>query len=528
MKLEVICGPMFCHRKGQEILLANGQLATVENLSIGSRLVGMDGKVRTVIKCHRGRGQMARIIPDRGGQPFVVTINHKLTLIDRPHRKNGKPSERGGRLVDISVEKWLEWPKWKKSMFKLFHVGVDKFPDATSEPLRIDPYFLGLLLGDGCIIKGVAVTTTDNEILDELRRQATIWNLRLVPDHITWHFSGTRGVQNPLQKELVVLGLLGTDSATKFIPQCYKTASKQQRLELLAGLIDTDGYQSRGSWQYTSKSRTLANDVAFIARSLGLSATVKEVKKRAQTGVWGNYYTVYIGGNTSIVPVRLPRKRGKQREDVAFSSFSVELLGEEEFFGVEVDGDHRYLMCDFLVTHNSGKTEELIRRIKRHVLAGREVQAFKPAMDHRYGVNRVTSHSKTDLEISTGVRPVAIKETDRLTIHDTTQVVAFDEVQFFSQDWILSVTDGLLKDGLRVICAGLDMNTYGEPFGSVPALLARADEITKLTAVCECGRDATRTFRAHPFPQNGVAVEVGGMDLYKPKCFLCWESTPKS
>jgi hypothetical protein len=315
MKLEVICGPMFCHRKGQEILMANGQIEKVENLTIGSRLVGMDGKVRTVTKCHRGQGWMARITPDRGGQPFVVTTNHRLSLIDRPRRKNGKPFERGGRLVDVSVKEWLEWPKWKKTMFKLFHVGVDRFPDAESKSLRVDPYFLGLLLGDGCITKTIAVTTTDNEILDELRHQAVAWNLRLVSDRITWHFSGTRGVQNPLQKELAALGLLGTNSSTKFIPQSYKTAPKQQRLELLAGLIDTDGHQSRGSWQYTSKSRALANDVAFLARSVGLSATVKEVRKKAQTGVWGIYYSVYIGGNTSVVPVRLPRKRGKQRED---------------------------------------------------------------------------------------------------------------------------------------------------------------------------------------------------------------------
>lgn len=174
----------------------------------------------------------------------------------------------------------------------------------------------------------------------------------------------------------------------------------------------------------------------------------------------------------------------------------------------------------------AGKTEELIRRVKRHTLAGREVQVFKPVMDHRYGVDRVTSHSKTDLEIATGVKPVAIKETDRLAIHDTTQVVAFDEVQFFSQDWILSVTEGLLEDGLVVICAGLDLNTYGEPFGCVPALLARADEITKLTAVCKCGRDATRTFRSRPFP-TGEAVEVGGVGLYEAKCRVCWEPTPR-
>jgi len=174
----------------------------------------------------------------------------------------------------------------------------------------------------------------------------------------------------------------------------------------------------------------------------------------------------------------------------------------------------------------AGKTEELIRRVKRCILANQEVQVIKPAMDHRYGVDRVTSHSKTDLEIVTGVQPTVIQESDRLIIHDNTQVVAFDEVQFFSQNWIMSVTDGLLEDGLRVICAGLDLNTYGEPFGSVPALLARADEITKLTAVCKCGNDATRTFRARTYPSD-EAVEVGGVGVYEATCRTCWSPTPR-
>lgn len=175
----------------------------------------------------------------------------------------------------------------------------------------------------------------------------------------------------------------------------------------------------------------------------------------------------------------------------------------------------------------AGKTEELIRRVKRCVLAGQKVQVFKPLMDHRFGVDRITSHGKTDLEIATGVKPVAIEEEDRLAIRDDTAVVAFDEAQFFGTDWLTSIIEGLVSDGVRVICAGLDNNTYGEPFGSMPALLAKADEITKLKAICVCCKeDANRTFRDKPYG-DGKAVEIGGMGLYEPRCLKCWEPTPK-
>lgn len=176
----------------------------------------------------------------------------------------------------------------------------------------------------------------------------------------------------------------------------------------------------------------------------------------------------------------------------------------------------------------AGKTEELIRRVKRCVLANQKVQVFKPSIDFRYGVDKITSHSKTDLEVATGVQPVAISEGDRLVIEDDTEVVAFDESQFFLESWIVPVVKGLTKDGIRVICAGLDLNTYGEPFDSMPALLALADEITKLKSICvKCHKDANRTFREKPYPSNGVAVGIGGSETYEPRCLGCWKPTPK-
>ena len=175
----------------------------------------------------------------------------------------------------------------------------------------------------------------------------------------------------------------------------------------------------------------------------------------------------------------------------------------------------------------AGKTEEMIRRVKRCVLAHQRVQVFKPSMDFRFGVDRITSHGKTDLEIATGVKPVAVSETDRLVISDDTRVVGFDEAQFFDKAWLLSVIEGLLKADIRVICACLDQNTYGESFETTAELLALADEVTKLKAVCViCKGDANKTYRERPYAEN-KAVEIGGMGLYEPRCLKCWEPTKR-
>lgn len=175
-----------------------------------------------------------------------------------------------------------------------------------------------------------------------------------------------------------------------------------------------------------------------------------------------------------------------------------------------------------------GKTSELIRRIQRCVIAHQPVQVFKPKMDWRFGADRIISHSKTDLEVATNIKPTPVSETDNFRIRDDTRVVAFDEAQFFDEKWIIPVVTSLVSDGIRVVCAGLDLNSYGEPFGSMPSLLALADEITKLKSVCVvCHEDGNRTHREIPFSSN-TGVEVGGQGLYEPRCLQCWKPTPKT
>ena len=165
----------------------------------------------------------------------------------------------------------------------------------------------------------------------------------------------------------------------------------------------------------------------------------------------------------------------------------------------------------------SGKTEEFIRRLRRAVIARQKVQVFKPAIDTRYGEAKVSSHAGAEFHA------IPLQRIEDLWEHlepDTT-VVGIDEAQFFT-DAITQVVQALADRGVRVILAGLDMDFRGEPFGPMPILLAQADRVDKLQAICMvCGGPATRTQRlvnGRPARYDDPVVIVGAAELYEPRC----------
>ena len=168
----------------------------------------------------------------------------------------------------------------------------------------------------------------------------------------------------------------------------------------------------------------------------------------------------------------------------------------------------------------SGKTEELIRRVRRARIAKQNVQVFKPAMDTRYTVESVTSHNGLGVE---AVPVASTEEMDKLIRPETT-VVAIDEVQFFGWE-VTELCHRLADRGIRVICAGLDMDFRGEPFGPLPVLMAQAESVEKLQAICVvCGQPASRTQRlinGAPAAYDDPIILVGGSESYEARCRRC-------
>ena len=165
----------------------------------------------------------------------------------------------------------------------------------------------------------------------------------------------------------------------------------------------------------------------------------------------------------------------------------------------------------------SGKTDELIRRLRRATIARQQVQVFKPAIDNRYNAEKVTSHAGNDFQA------IAIKSSTDIkkNLQKGTTVVAIDEAQFFDLD-LIHVVQELADKGLRVIVAGLDTDFRGEPFGPMPIIIAQAEEVDKLHAICmECGEPATRTQRlvnGKPAHYNDPVVIVGAAEMYEARC----------
>jgi len=173
----------------------------------------------------------------------------------------------------------------------------------------------------------------------------------------------------------------------------------------------------------------------------------------------------------------------------------------------------------------SGKTDELIRRLRRAAIARQKVQVFKPAMDVRYAVEKVTSHAGTDFDAT----PIEHAIDIYARLNEATTVIAIDEAQFFDDEsmvaqsaTIIAVVDELARRGIRVIVAGLDTDFRGEPFGPMPVLMAKAERVDKLQAICMvCGEPASRTQRlvnGKPARYDDPVVIVGAAEMYEARC----------
>ena len=164
-----------------------------------------------------------------------------------------------------------------------------------------------------------------------------------------------------------------------------------------------------------------------------------------------------------------------------------------------------------------GKTDELIRRLRRATIARQKVQVFKPAIDNRYALEKVTSHAGSEY----AARPVQNARAILAQLEPPTTVVGIDEAQFFDEA-LIPLSQELADRGVRVIIAGLDTDFRGEPFGPMPVLMAKADVVDKLHAICMvCGEAACRTQRlvdGKPARYHDPVVIVGASELYEARC----------
>lgn len=355
-----------CLAKGTRVLMADGTTKCVEDIVVGDKVQSEFG-ANTVLALHNGRSKGFRVIP-RLGDSFVVSENHLLTIAvaDRKINEKGNETTTGtSTLVDIPIEDWMRYQETHKSMdnYRLYRPSVN-YPE---KKLLIDPYILGLWLGDGTSCRS-EITTMDSEIEEAWECYANSFGYKVTKRHEknsqAYSLDMTGGKSNSKKKNIVIEALKHYNVLNnKHIPLDYLTGSEEQRLQLLAGILDTDGYLSTSNgftFSLQLKLKLLVEQVAQLARGLGFRVgkiTAQNIRI-PNSDRFGTYYSVNIGGDLQRIPTRLPRKNAgllgctKKRWNV-YTRFRVEPIDEIEYYGFMADGDHRYLLADNTLTHNT-------------------------------------------------------------------------------------------------------------------------------------------------------------------------------
>jgi ABC-type nitrate/sulfonate/bicarbonate transport system ATPase subunit len=337
-----------CLGRGTPVLMFDGSIKSVENVKQDDLLMGPDSKPKRVLSLGHGEDILFKIIPIKG-EPFVVNSEHVLALHVCRHRRSR------ARKQNISVSDYLQESKTFKARSTLYRSECVQFiPSAVP----IDPYFFGLWLGDGDTDEP-HINTVDQEIVDSIHEFAQASGAEVsryqygkkCPKYRVHSNNSGRGPSKVLR------ALRSTNAMeNKHIPSYFKVNDVQVRQQILAGLLDSDGSRQNNCFDFINKNESIARDVCYIARSLGLAAYLKPCIKRSQSGSTGQYFRVTISGHTDQIPVKILRKKTiarKQVKNVLHTGFSVTELGRGEYFGFELDGDGLFLLGDFTVTHNT-------------------------------------------------------------------------------------------------------------------------------------------------------------------------------
>lgn len=359
-----------CLSPETEIVMADGSIREIKDISVGDQVMGPDSKPRTVLSLHKGTSKMWKV-KQTWGVDYVVNEGHIVCCKKKvPSRyENRQAKDRYWKNFDIPVE---EIPLMSGYFQRKIMGYKVKGWDLPEKDLPIDPYLLGLWLGDGLYTEPI-ITTPDCEIVEYLndfcekngfvlsKHKSNKYEYRIIEKE--------RLFRNRLKSALKDLGVLGN----KHIPESYLTASRKQRLKLLAGLIDTDGYsqykkghsRSKYCFEIAFKDRNLIEQTRRLVLSLGFRCNsiiirTADVKVRTSKGehILHDYthYRITISGDVDEIPVLIERKKIPPKETVQdnlATSLEVECVGEGEYVGFSCDGDHLFLLKDGTVVHNS-------------------------------------------------------------------------------------------------------------------------------------------------------------------------------
>ena len=361
-------GSFKCQSPNTMIMMADYSSKRLGDIEVGEYVMGWDETPRKVLSKYSGIAPMYRVSLNKSGEYYDCNNNHILTMRQRPIKNNkfhcvdqyryGKDKN----IINIPIEDFINSKANKTTkkdsndtFFKHFKVPLNKIP---TKKVNIPPYVLGLWLGDGASSK-VAITCDDKDI--EHIKEFKEWCLSFndVKEHIYRKENSNCATYVYNYGGIIKIFKEYNLYNNKHIPNDFLHNNIKNRLELLAGLLDSDGSYGNGHFIFTNKNEKLAKQVEWLARSLGFHSTAKKHttyctykgKKK-----YSYFWQVYINGNIDEIPNRIPRKKAKEKKvKVGHLSYSqtITKIDDGEFVGITIEGDGMFLMDNFLVVHNT-------------------------------------------------------------------------------------------------------------------------------------------------------------------------------
>lgn len=334
--LDIPCGYGKCLGKNTPIIMFNGKIKLVQDIVVGDKLMGDDSKPRNVLSISQGKEKLFKIIP-KNGDTYIVNESHILSIkttndVDNLFKKN--------TIIDISVKELLKIIK-NNCIIKNNIYGY-RVPVLFKEQIvNINPYVIGYWLGNNCNklhLKSKSKKDIKEYILEILiNRNVNLNNLFNI-DKLYDYLNLTNIISN------------------KKIPDIYKYNSRNIQLEILAGLIDSEGYYCNTSYDFVLKDEILIDDILFISRSLGFGVRKKNISKDNDYSIINIY-----GDGIQNIPVKLNRNKFdynyiKELKENDHLKTKIQIIEHEnigDYYGFTIDGNHRFLLGDFQVTHNT-------------------------------------------------------------------------------------------------------------------------------------------------------------------------------
>ena len=355
--VDAPCGAGKCLDPDTQVLMFDGSLRAAKDLRAGDYLMGPDSGPREIESTCAGTGPMYLVTPNRGGVAFKCNGPHLLTLYDGV----------SGTQVDVEVEKFLTWSKWRRGLARLIRSSAE-FP--PREAPVIDPWLVGLWYAEGRKdLHFFEITNPESEIEAALRAYATRHGFLLncyQNNCKQWRIvNPKKGHPNALLRAM--RELYGDGRA---LPQSCMLGTADVRAAFLAGFLDGDGYSDGMTMEIVQRHKQWALDIAFIARSLGFGASV--IPKSVRLQQWAEartYWRVLIAGDSARLPFVLPRRHFGSDSKQHRIGFSIEPAGEGPYVGFSLRGaDKHFLLGDFTVTHNTEQAAAICKHLGKPAL----------------------------------------------------------------------------------------------------------------------------------------------------------------